>query len=88
MLEETQLAAERPSRQNAGEAEMAKELGLELSAFQHLLGEIKGLEIGSFRIESSRDGREEDLCEYLPDDPEDTPYHRAWRGKSSSCWRG
>ena len=51
-------------------------LGLELSAFQHLLGEIKGLEIGSFHVESSHDGRDEDLCEYLPDDPEDTPYHR------------
>jgi len=76
LLEETSLQLSARLGRAPGEAEMAKELGLELSAFQHLLGEIKGLEIGSFHIESSRDGKEEDLCEYLPDDPEDTPYHR------------
>jgi len=81
MLEETSLQLSARLGRTPGEAEMAKELGLELSAFQHLLGEIKGLEIGSFRIESSRDGREEDLCEYLPDDPEDTPYHRCLEGE-------
>jgi RNA polymerase sigma factor for flagellar operon FliA len=76
LLEETSLQLSARLGRAPAEPEMAKELGMELSAFQHLLGEIKGLEIGSFRIESSHDGREEDLCEYLPDDPEDTPYHR------------
>ncbi len=80
LLEETSLQLSARLGRAPGEAEMAKELGLELSAFQHLLGEIKGLEIGSFRIES-QDGREEDLCEYLPDDPEDTPYHRCLEGE-------
>ncbi len=38
-----------------------------------LLGEISGLEVGSLRVESPLDGREQDLCEYLPDDSEETP---------------
>ena len=53
--------------------ELAAELGIDLRGLQLLLGEISGLEIGSLRIESPRDGREEDLCEYLPDDSEETP---------------
>jgi RNA polymerase sigma factor for flagellar operon FliA len=58
------------------EAELAKELGMELHDFQLLLGELRGLEVGSLRVESQRDGSEEDLCEYLPGAPEETPYFR------------
>jgi RNA polymerase sigma factor FliA len=61
------------------EPELAKELGIELHDFQLLLGELSGLEIGSLRIESPRDGKEEDLCEFLPADPEETPYHDCLR---------
>ncbi|HEY1271089.1 MAG TPA: FliA/WhiG family RNA polymerase sigma factor [Terriglobales bacterium] len=56
------------------EAELAKGLGMELHEFQLLMGELDSLEIGSLRVESPRDGREEDLCEYLPNAPEETPY--------------
>ncbi len=55
------------------EPELAAEVGMDLRGLQLLLGEISGLEVGSLRVESSRDGREEDLCEYLPDDSEKTP---------------
>jgi len=58
---------------NPTEQELAAELSLDLRGLQVLLGEIDGLEVGSLRVLSPRDGREEDLCEYLPDDPEDTP---------------
>lgn len=57
----------------ATEQELAAELGLDLHSLQVLLGEIDGLEVGSLRVMSARDGKEEDLCEYLPNDPEDTP---------------
>lgn len=58
---------------NPSEPELAAELGMDLRGLQVLLAEIDGLEVGSLRIASSHDGKEEDLCEYLPDDPEETP---------------
>ena len=58
---------------NPSESELAAEVGLDLHGLQLLLGEIDGLEVGSLRMISPRDGVEEDLCEYLPNDPEDTP---------------
>jgi RNA polymerase sigma factor FliA len=58
---------------NPTEPELAAALGLDLRELQSLLGEIDGLEVGSLRIRTGPDGKEEDLCEYLPHDPEDTP---------------
>jgi len=66
---------------NPSEPELAAELGLDLRGLQSLLGEIDGLEVGSFRVLSPRDGKEEDLCEYLPDDPEQTPLLQCLRSE-------
>jgi RNA polymerase sigma factor FliA len=63
------------------EVEVAKELGLELKEFQQLLTEIDGLEVGSLHLESPWDGKEEDLCDYLPNAPEDTPFFRCMRSE-------
>lgn len=63
------------------ENEVAAELGLGLKEFQLLLGELDSLEIGSLRIESPWDGKEEDLCDYLPSAPEDTPFFRCLRSE-------
>lgn len=63
------------------ENEMAAELGMPLQEFQHLLGELDSLEVGSLRIESPWDGKEEDLCDYLPNAPEDTPFFRCMRSE-------
>jgi RNA polymerase sigma factor FliA len=41
-----------------GEQEVAAELGLELSEYQRLLGEIRGLDIGSLFVESSEESDE------------------------------
>ena len=66
---------------NPSESELAATLGMDLHSLQLLLGEIDGLEVGSFHVESSRDGKEEDLCEYLPDDPEQTPLFLCMRSE-------
>jgi RNA polymerase sigma factor for flagellar operon FliA len=58
---------------NPNEPELAAELRMGLRELQALLGEIDGLEIGSLRVLSPRDGKEEDLCEYLPNDADETP---------------
>jgi len=63
------------------ETELAKALGLELREFQRLLTELDGLEVGSLHLESPWDGRDEDLCDYLPNAPEDTPFFRCMRSE-------
>jgi FliA/WhiG family RNA polymerase sigma factor len=72
-LEEANHALRARLGRNPSEVELAAELGIDLHGLQILLGEIDGLEVGSLRVQSPRDGKEEDLCEYLPDDPEETP---------------
>ena len=56
------------------EPELATALGMDLHSLQILLGELDSLEIGSLQIESPRDGKEENLCEYLPNAPEESPF--------------
>src|SRR5580700_3459852 len=63
------------------ENEVAAEMGMTLQELQHLLGELDSLEVGSLRIESPWDGKEEDLCDYLPSAPEDTPFFRCMRSE-------
>jgi RNA polymerase sigma factor FliA len=58
------------------EVELAKELDMELREFQQLLTELDGLELGSLHLESPWDGKEEDLCDYLPNAVDDTPFFR------------
>jgi FliA/WhiG family RNA polymerase sigma factor len=72
-LEEANNSLRSALGRNPSETELAAELGIDLHGLQMLLGEIDGLEVGSLRVQSPRDGKEEDLCEYLPDDPEKTP---------------
>jgi RNA polymerase sigma factor for flagellar operon FliA len=63
------------------EPELASALGMDLHHLQLLLGELDALEVGSLRVESPRDGKEEDLCEYLPNAPEDTPFFLCLRSE-------
>ncbi len=51
---------------SATEPELALAMGMTLEEFQHLLDEIRGLEVGSLQIESLEDGRETDLGQTLP----------------------
>jgi RNA polymerase sigma factor FliA len=55
--------------------EIAALLHIELAAYQQLLGELKGLEIGTLHSERSEDSGEEELV-YLPNRPEDDPLFR------------
>ncbi len=55
------------------ETELARELGMPLAELQKLLGEIDSLEIGSLRVISPEDGKEEDLCEKVTDERESSP---------------
>lgn len=62
------------------ESEAAAEMDLQLDQYQHLLGELKGLEIGTLHVEHNEDSGEEELA-YIPGRPEDDPLFRCLRGE-------
>lgn len=62
------------------EQEIAKELGLSLGEYQQLLGDLKGLEIGSLHAERSEDSGDEELT-YIPGPIEDDPLFRCLKGE-------
>jgi RNA polymerase sigma factor for flagellar operon FliA len=62
------------------EAEVAVEMDLELEKYQQLLGDLKGLEIGTLHMERNEDSGEEELA-YVPGRPEEDPLFRCLRGE-------
>lgn len=60
------------SGRSPSEPEIAAELGMELGQYQQLLGELKGLEIGTLHVEHCDDSGEEELA-YIPNKPEEDP---------------
>jgi RNA polymerase sigma factor for flagellar operon FliA len=63
-----------------GEVEIAAEMLLSLEEYQQLLGELKGLEIGTLHMERNEDSGEEELA-YIPGRPEDDPLFHCLRGE-------
>jgi RNA polymerase sigma factor for flagellar operon FliA len=63
-----------------GEAEVAAEMALELEEYQQLLGDLKGLEIGTLHLARNEDSGEEELA-YVPGRPEEDPLFRCLRGE-------
>ena len=63
-----------------GEAEVALEMGLGLEEYQQLLGDLKGLEIGTLHMERNEESGEEELA-YVPGRPEEDPLFRCLRGE-------
>jgi len=62
------------------ETEVATELGTTLDSYQQLLGNLKGLEIGTLHLERNEDSGEEELA-YIPGKPEDDPLFHCLRGE-------
>jgi RNA polymerase sigma factor FliA len=63
-----------------GEAEVAAEMSLGLDEYQQLLGELKGLEIGTLNVEHNEESGDEELA-YVPGRPEEDPLFRCLRGE-------
>jgi len=63
-----------------GEAEIAAEMGIGLDDYQQLLGDLKGLEIGTLHLERSENSGEEELA-YVPSRPDEDPLFRCLRGE-------
>ncbi|HUZ04114.1 MAG TPA: FliA/WhiG family RNA polymerase sigma factor [Acidobacteriaceae bacterium] len=62
------------------ENEIATEMGMSLIEYQQLLGDLKGLEIGSLHVEHTEDSGEEELA-YVPNSPEEDPLFRCLKGE-------
>ena len=63
-----------------GESEIAAEMSLGLEEYQQLLGELKGLEIGTLHMEHNDESGDEELS-YIPGRPEDDPLFCCLRGE-------
>ncbi len=55
-------------------------MGLSLEEYQQLLGDLKGLEIGSLHMERSEDSGDEELA-YVPGSPDEDPLFRCLQGE-------
>ncbi len=60
--------------------EIAAEMKISLGEYQGLLGELKGLEIGSLHVERQEDSGDEELS-YVPGPVEDDPLFRCLKGE-------
>lgn len=65
----------------AAENEIADELGVPLHEYQLLLGELRGLELGSTCQEADGESSEEELATYIADVPPDDPLTLCLRGE-------
>lgn len=63
-----------------GEPDVAAEMGISLDEYQQLLGDLKGLEIGTLHMERNEDSGEEELA-YVPGRPDEDPLFRCLRGE-------
>ncbi len=62
------------------DAEIAGSMELSLQDYQQLLGDLKGLEIGSLNLERNEDGGDDELS-YLPGSESDEPLFRCLKGE-------
>jgi FliA/WhiG family RNA polymerase sigma factor len=67
-------------RRTPTDVEIARELNLEINEYQLLLGQLKGLEIGSLNLEHNDDSGEDQLA-YIAGSPEDDPLFRCLQGE-------
>ncbi len=63
-----------------GENEIAGEMEMSLDEYQQLLGDLKGLEIGTLHVERNENSGEEELA-YVPGKPEEDPLFCCLRGE-------
>src|SRR6202046_943572 len=69
------------------EPEIAGEMTLSLGDYQQLLGELKGLEIGSLHMERTEDSGDEELA-YIPGSPDEDPLFRCLQGEMKQRLEG
>jgi RNA polymerase sigma factor FliA len=79
-VEEAIRAATHKLGRVPAENEIAREMEIGLDEYQQLLGELKGLEIGSLHMERNEDSGDEELA-YIPGSPDEDPLFRCLQGE-------
>ncbi len=79
--EEAVRTATRKLSRTPSEQEIAAEMQLTLSEYQTLIGDLRGLEIGSLQAHRSEDSGDEEL-DYVPTAHEDDPLFRCLKGET------
>lgn len=62
------------------EQEIAEQMGMKLGEYQRLLGDLKGLEVGSLHVVHSEGGSEDEIA-YVAGPEEDSPLHTVMEGE-------
>ena len=68
----------------ASEPELAVQLGMNLEDFQHLLGELRGLDLGSLQAEFADGQTEDDVVGYRPGGADKDPFFLCLHGEMTS----
>lgn len=63
------------------EPEIAAELNMSLEDLQHLMGDLRGLDIGSLQADSNEPGSGEEALQYRPGSEEEDPFHQTLRSE-------
>ena len=79
-VEEAIRAVQQRVGRAPAEQEIAGEMKISLAEYHQLLGELKGLEIGSLNLERTEDSGDEELS-YVPGSPEEDPLFRCLEGE-------
>lgn len=79
-IEEAVLTLSQKLKRAPREEEIAAEMGLGLNEYQLLLGELKGLEIGSLHVERTEDGGDDEIA-YVAGSPEEDPLFLCMKGE-------
>ena len=79
-VEEVMRSLTATHRRTPAEQEIANELDLSIDEYQQLLGELKGLEIGSLNIERGEESGEEELS-YIPGPASEDPLFQCLAGE-------
>ena len=66
------------------EPEIAAELKITLESLHHLLGDLRGLDIGSLQAEANEPGMGEDSLQYRCGTDQEDPYHQTLRSEMTS----
>src|SRR5258705_13475789 len=68
----------------ASEPELAAELRMSLEEFQHLLGELRGLDLGSLQAEFTEGKSDEEAISYKPGGADEDPFFLCLHGEMKS----